>query len=116
LPIVPSEHCLSVRGKARYGRFCFVAKLGDEVPDQRRNIFAPFSQGRQRNRQDIEPVVEIPAEFATLARPLEVPIRCRNYTNIDENGVAPSKPVDFSLLERAQQFRLNTTLHLSDLI
>ena len=32
-PIVAAEHGLSFRGNAGYGRFCFIAKLADEVPD-----------------------------------------------------------------------------------
>src|SRR5215510_2824443 len=80
------------------------------------NILAPFSQRRDGDREDIEPVIEIPAEFAMLTRGLEIPIRCRNHPDIHDNGVAAPKPVDFSFFQRTQQFRLNGSMHLTDLV
>ena len=50
-------------------------ELADEVLNQKRNVFGALPQGRERDRDDIQPVKEVFAKASFFNRPDRVAVR-----------------------------------------
>src|SRR5580704_2470357 len=84
--------------------------------DQEGDVFIPFPQGWQGNRENIQAIEEIGAESPFLDHLPQVLIGGRNHAYIDPNRPCTAEPLEFLLLQDAQQFRLQFEGQISDLI
>ena len=76
----------------------------------------PLAQRRQRDREDVEPVVEILAELALGDQRLEVAVRGRDDPHVDLDGLAAADPLELALLQHAQQLDLHVERQVADLV
>ena len=88
----------------------------DEVPHQQRNVAAALAQGRQGDRKDIEPVVQIAAK-ASFAHVLgQVAIGRGDHADVDVDGPGIAEPLDLPFLQHAKQLGLDFERQLADLV
>ena len=86
--------------------FVLLAELFEEVLDQQRNVFAPVAQRRQIDVDDVEPVVEILAEFLFFHHLAQVGIGGRQNPHVHLHHFVRAERREFLLLNHAQQLRL----------
>ncbi len=83
---------------------------------QRGDVFNPLAQRTQRQREDIEPVIEVGAEpaFGHFGRQIAVGTGDHPHVNLDRLGRADRN--HFPLLQCAQQLGLERERHFGDLV
>ena len=91
-------------------------KFLSEVIGEHGNVFAALAKRRQREGNDIEPVIEIAAKITALDHSGEGNVGGGDDPNIDMDGVRFSEPFDLALLKSAQEFGLQMQRHLSDFV
>ena len=69
-------------------------------------IFLSFAQGREGDRKNIKPVVQVGTKHAFSNGFFEVAIRGGDHTNINFNCVTPSDSFKLSFFEYTQQLGL----------
>src|SRR5262245_47889585 len=94
----------------------FVSMASDKVSDQQRNIFHTLAQRRNLQREDVEPVVEIPAESAFRHSGLQIAISGRNYADVYGNRVRAPDALQFTLLQHPQEGDLGFRRDVADLV
>src|SRR5712675_3146788 len=90
--------------------------LFDEVPYKLRNIRFSFAERWQRNRKDIQAIVQVLSEFTVTDHLPQVLIGRRDDTNIDARGTGAAYGLELALLEHTEQLRLKLHWHVSDFI
>src|SRR5258707_10768481 len=75
----------------------------DEILHEQRNIFRSFTQRRNRDWEDIQPVEKILAESSGSDSGLEVTIGCRDQANVYLDRMITAHPLEFALLQHPQQ-------------
>src|SRR5713226_597750 len=88
----------------------------DEALDQQRNIFTPFSQWRQIDRYDIQPIIKVLSEGPIFYHLFEIRTCGRDNTHVDLDGTVAANPLELPLLQYAQQFDLKRCRHVADFI
>src|SRR5437870_4277509 len=83
---------------------------------QQWDIFRAFPQGWNVNRKNIQAVKQIFAKFLLLNHLSEVAIGGCDQVGIGVNSPCASQPLEFSLLEHAQQLGLKLQRNVADLI
>src|SRR5437773_10764737 len=83
---------------------------------QQWDIFRAFPQGWNVNRKNIQPVKQVFAKFSLLNHLLEFAIGGSDQAGIGVNSPCASQPLEFSLLEHAQQLGLKLERDVADLI
>src|SRR5438876_2551035 len=116
LPFVRAECAVGVGGEgprlalqARRGR-------GEEVLDQERQVLDPLAQPRQRDRDDVQPVVQVLAEASRLHLGLEVLVGGREDAHVDLERAVAADPLELALLQNAQDLGLRLRPHVADLV
>src|SRR5260370_20186295 len=97
----------------------FVHRMSEqlhEVPHELGNIGWSVAERRQRDRESIQPIVEIFAEFPVSDQQRQVPIGRGNDTDIDSRGARAAYWLKLTLLEHAEQFGLKFQRHVSYLV
>src|SRR5712671_5912695 len=90
--------------------------LFDEVPYKLRNIRFSFAERWQRNRKDIQAIVQVLSEFTVTDHLPQVLIGRRDDTNIDARGTGAAYSLELALLEDTEQLGLKLHWHVSDFI
>jgi hypothetical protein len=91
----------------RFDRFVHRGgKLLNEIFHEFGNIGFPFVQGRQINRENILPVVQIFAEFTILSHSLQVLVGRSNNANIDSRRALAADCLELTVLQDAEQLGL----------
>ena len=83
----------------------FLHPLGEflsKVSDQQGNIFRALTQGRHRDRKDLEPVIEVAAKPLLLHHLTKIAIGCGEYADIDAYRPGASQSFELLLLEHAE--------------
>src|SRR5712675_3336530 len=91
-------------------------ELFDEVPYKLRNIRFSFAERWQRNRENIQAIVQILSEFTVTNHLPQVLIGRRDDTNIDARGKGAANSLELALLEDTEQLGLKLHWHVSDFI
>src|SRR6202035_459555 len=91
-------------------------KLSNEIFHECGNNGFPFAQGRQINREDIQPVVQIFAEFTILSHSLQVLVGRSDNANIDSRCARAADCLELALLEHTEELRLKFKRHVSNFI
>ena len=92
------------------------AKLLDEGPDERRNVFPAVAQRRNVNGKHLEAEEQVLAEPILAHRLTEVAIAGRNQADIDLHGSAAAQSLEGAILQHPQQFGLQLERELADLV
>ena len=77
-----------------------------EIIRQDRDILLSLSQRGQRNRDDIQAMVEIFTKGADPDRLVKIAIRRRNDSNVHDDRLGPAHPFEFALLKESQELGL----------
>src|SRR5580698_1993953 len=81
-----------------------------------RNIFFVLAQRRKLDRHNAQPIVQIFAKLSGANLRRQIAMRRANHTNIHRNRLRASKPLDHSIFQSAQDFRLRYRIHITDLV
>src|SRR5574342_323945 len=87
-----------------------------EVPSEERDVVGAFSQWRQANRKDAQPVVEVGTKTSGLDGLLEISIGPGDQSDIDPDGLVPADPFELTFLENSEQLGLELRQKITDLI
>ena len=90
--------------------------LFQKVAHQERQVALPFPKGRNMDRNDIQPVVQVFPEGAFAHHLLEVPVGGGDEANIDGDRFRVANRGDHHLLEDAQQLGLNGRADVGHLV
>ena len=93
-----------------------LAVLGGEVRGQKRNVFRALAQRRQSQREDVQSVIEVAAEPSGAHVFHQVAIGGGDDPDVNVNRIAAAEPLEFALLQYAQQHHLQLRRQLSDLV
>jgi hypothetical protein len=80
------------------------------------NVLASLAQWWQRDRQDIEPVVQIFAELALGDQLLQVTLATRDDPDVDRHHSRPTEALDGTILQHAEQLHLHRQRHVVNVI
>ena len=75
-----------------------------------------LAQGRNVQRDDAQPVVQVLTEGVLLDEKAQVLVRCGSDADVGPDGLRPSHPLELLLLEDAQDLGLRVGAHVSDLV
>src|SRR4029077_20210058 len=100
-PWVGEEFVKDVLGDLSKVFFGLLGKPTQEVIRQDRNVFFSFSQGRQRDGDHIEAVVQILTKGSAKHRDFEIAIRRRNNAHVYGDGLVSAHAFDLTLLKEA---------------
>jgi hypothetical protein len=85
----------------------FARRLGQEVRGQQRHVAAALAQRRQRERDAVQPVVEVLPEAALGALRPQVLVGRRHHADVDLDRTRAAHPEELARLDRAQELRLH---------
>ena len=91
-------------------------ELLHEVVGQQRDVLRPVLEVRQRDRDDVQPVVEVLAEGPLLDGLLEVPVGGGDHPDVDLDGPGAPDALDLPLLEGPEDLRLEVEPHGAHLV
>jgi hypothetical protein len=95
----------------------FLGEPIQEVIDKRRDVGAAIPQWRNREMNDVEPVVEILSELALVDQMTEGPVGRRNHPHVDDRPRSfGADLLELAGLEETQQQPLHPQRHLADFI
>src|ERR1700761_3505111 len=97
------------------GAFLFV-ELGEEVAGDEQDVLVALAQGRQLDRDDVQPVVEILAEAPGLDLGQGIAVGGADDADIDLLGDVAADALDAAALDEAQQLDLERGVHLANLV
>ena len=104
------------RGYGLNGLVVAACEFLREVADQQRNIFAPLTQRRHGDGEDIQPVKEVAAKLAFRDHLCQVAIGRRDHADVDTDGARAAQPFEFLFLQNAQQLGLEFEGDVPDFI
>src|SRR5258705_12793087 len=93
---MPLESRHGVRRNRFDPLFHSVTKYLDEMRDQGGNVFPALSKRRQKDREDVQTIVQITAKLTSRYHLAEIPIGCRDQSDIHFVGSTASQ--SFELL------------------
>ena len=74
---------------------------------EERDVVAALAQGRQRERHDLQAVVEVLAEASGRDLGLEVLVGRGHDADVDLDGLLAAHALELALLQRAQELELH---------
>ena len=83
---------------------------------QYRDVLAPFAQRRQRDRQHVQPVVEVLAELAFGDHLFEIALAAGDDADVHGNGARAAEPLDGAVLQHPQELHLHRQRHVVDVV
>jgi hypothetical protein len=86
------------------------------MPDQFRYVFRSLSQGRDVNRKYFKTIIKVFAKHPLLYHRRQVPMRGRDQAHINLMRTVAAEPLEFLLLQDAQEFRLKFQRHVANLV
>jgi hypothetical protein len=86
------------------------------VPHEQRNVFHAFPEGRQANRENVEPVEQILAKCALDDPSFKIPVCRRDDPDVHGNPHRAPKPLDSTLFQHAEQLDLDVGRQVADLV
>src|SRR5437764_3465015 len=81
-----------------------------------RYVARPLAEGRQRNRDDVEPEKEIFAKRSFVHAPREVLVRRRQNAHVDADRLTTTDALDLFRFDRTKQFGLRLGTEVSDFV
>ena len=88
----------------------------DKMGNQRRNVFAAFTQRWQQDREHIQTVVEVAAKFAPLHHLRQITVRGSHQPNVHLMSASAAQAFELLFLQNAQQFGLQRQRNIAHLV
>src|ERR1700741_5346475 len=83
---------------------------------EHRDIVQSLTERRERDRKDVQPIVQVHAGLSFRYHPLKILV-CRGYDpHIYSSRLCTPEPLEFLLLNRAQKFGLKLDRQVANLI
>ena len=83
---------------------------------QRRHVLPPLAEGRQHDRQHVQPVVQVLAELAFVDELLEIALGPGDDAHVHRNRPGSADALHLPVLQRTQQLHLHREGHVVDII
>src|SRR5437588_6696451 len=84
--------------------------------DEVRNVLAALAQWRQRDRENIQTVVEVDAKFAPLHHLHQVTVCCRHQPNVHLVSTSAAQAFELLFLQDTQQLGLQCRWNIAHLV
>src|SRR5207302_2619373 len=91
-------------------------ELLHEVADERRDVLRALPQRRDRDREDVQPVVEVASEGPGRDHLLEVAVRRGDDAHVDLLRARTPEALELLLLQHAQELWLELGRNVADLV
>jgi hypothetical protein len=91
-------------------------ELAEVVLREQADVVAALTQRRHRQRQHVEPVVQVLAEGARGHGGLEIDVGGRDHAHIDLDRARAADAIDGAFLQEAQQVGLHVQRQVADLV
>ena len=91
-------------------------ELFEEVIGEQQDVRLALAQRRHEDREHVQPVVEILAEFAGGNRFLQILVGGRDQADVGADRLGAAEPFEFALLQHAQQLDLRGEVQVADLV
>ena len=91
-------------------------RLSHKMMHEQRNILGSFPQGRNGNGEDIQAVIEVAAKLLLQDHFFQVAMRRGDNANVHFLRPRAAQPLEFPLLQNAQQFRLQLERDIADFV
>src|SRR3984893_14607909 len=88
----------------------------DKVFQQHQNVVLPFAERRNLDWVWVQPVVEVRAKCPVCNGGFQIAIRCRDYADIDLDGLRAADAFEFTFLQHPQECNLSVQRHLADFV
>ncbi len=113
---VARQHDLERLGTQHQVTVVLAIEFLQEKLGQQRDIVAPLAQRRQKDRDHVDAVVQVGAEFAPGHRLLEILVGGTDQPHIHLDGFVAAHPLELPFLQHAQEFGLESRRDLADLV
>src|SRR3977135_2805692 len=90
--------------------------LFEEMIGPQQNVRFALAQRRHKNREDIEPVIEILAKLPGGDGFLDVFVGGRDQPHVDLDSLRAAETFELSLLQDPQQFYLGRDIQITNLV
>src|SRR6201997_1333635 len=87
-----------------------------EMKDQLAYVLPALSQGRNHDRENVQPIVKITAEFMACDHLGQIAMGSGNQPHVDVMRAAAAQALELLFLQHAQKFRLQGQRQVSDLV
>src|SRR5262249_39999175 len=115
-PSVADEHCERLGIDARYALALLGGEASEEMPDQFGDILRPLGEGRDADREYVQPIEQILAEAAGFHIGDEVAVGGGDDPHVDLYRPARADRLDLVSLDRAQQLHLRGGRKLANFV
>src|SRR5215471_17181716 len=115
-PSVADEHCERLGIDARYALALLGGEASEEMPDQFGDILRPLGEGRDADREYVQPIEQILAEAAGFHIGDEVAVGRGDDPHVDLYRLARADRLDLVFLDRAQQLHLRGGRKLANFV
>ena len=92
--------------------FASLVDRSQEVVGEQRDVLAPLAQRRQRNRDDVQAVIQVLAELAFGDELLEIALGAGDGAHVHRHRSRAAHALDDAVLQHAQQLHLHRQRHL----
>src|ERR1700691_592312 len=103
-------------GNALYRLLHAVCVIHCKMVDQQRDVFRPFTQWRQFNGENAEPIEEVGAKFTIVDHLKEIPMCGADHAHIGMNRGSTAETFELSFLDDAKNFWLQLERKVADLV
>ena len=90
--------------------------MAGEVPNEQRNVLPPVTQRGNANGKDVQPIVEIRAKPFRLDQLGKIHVGGRHQPGVGVERSRAAQPLEFPLLEHAQQLGLHLQRDVAHLV
>ena len=73
-----------------------------EVPGEDRDVFRVIAQGRRRNREDFQTIIEIAPEEFIPHHLCKIPVGCSHQPHVDGNRLSAAQALEGLLLQSSK--------------
>src|SRR6266513_3904663 len=105
-PVIGLERFHGLRRDRLDARLHPLGEFLSKVSNQQGNIFRAVPEGRDGNRKDFEPVIQIAAKLLFLHHPTEIAVGRGDDADIDMNRPSAAQTFELLLLEHSEQLDL----------
>src|ERR1700736_825688 len=93
-----------------------LGKSMDKVFQQPQNVVLPFAKRGNLDREYVQSVVEVRAKCPVCNGGIQIAISCRNYADIDLDGLRAADTFEFTFLQHPQECNLSVQRQLADFV
>src|SRR5690606_13305249 len=115
-PRIRVDRVLRILGEALDVLALLLRELREQVPREQDPSALALAHGRDSDRDLADPIVEVLAEAALRHLVGQVLVRRADDADVDRDLRSAADPLDDTLLEEAEQLRLQRERHVADLV